>query len=67
MTGSFKHHFPDVLPQRAPDVSGIIERGAAAEISGPHVAVRVWNSATVSSRLSHTLIAVVAIDGDALR
>lgn len=68
MIGSFKYHFPDVLPQWAPDVSGVIESGAATVISGPHIAVRgVRNGVRVSSRLFHTLIAVILIDGDFLR
>lgn len=66
--GSFDHHFPDVLPLRAPDVSGIIQSRAATVISGPHIAVRaVWNGVRVSSRHFHIFIAVIVIKGDFLR
>lgn len=55
MTDSFKHHFQDVLPQKASDVSGVVKNRGAAVVSGPHVPVGGVVNMSETAHTSSTL------------
>lgn len=52
---SFKHHFQDVLPQKASDVSGVVKNRGAAVVSGPRVPVRGVVNMSETAHTSSTL------------
>lgn len=55
MIDSFKHHFQDVLPQKASDVSGVVKNRGAAVVSGPRVPVRGVVNMSETAHTSSTL------------
>lgn len=55
MTDSFRHHFEDVLSQKASDVSGVVKNRGAVVVSGPHVPVGVVVNVSETAHTSSTL------------
>lgn len=55
MIDSFKHHFQDVLPQKASDVNGVAKNRGAAMVSGPHVPVGGVVNVSEAAHTSSTL------------
>lgn len=66
MIDSFKHHFQDVLPQKASDVSGVV-KNRGAQVSGPHVPVGGGVNVSDSSHLFHAVMDDMLFDGEFLR
>lgn len=55
MIDSFKHHFQDVLPQKASDVSGVVKNRGTAVVLSPHVPVRGVVNMSETAHTSSTL------------